>query len=217
MLLAAWRCLSGGSGRRLLRGRARSPGAPRCPRGRAAGTVEIAGVIRRRIGCGGRLDRDRVPPVVAEVIGVGELGNAAVDEGAELRGFGGIGRVAQAVPLRIGDGKALPAGAELVQVTVLERLTAWMTSCNDLSEAVSGTSTRRQLVGCQSSSAIFRQAIRSTWLVPRASRILARRASSRAYDAIARGCKGHRSSNRMASGESGVVQNISCSDLRNDR
>lgn len=36
------------------------------------GTIEVTGIIRGGIGCGGRLDRDRVPPVVAEAIGVAD-------------------------------------------------------------------------------------------------------------------------------------------------
>lgn len=127
----------------------------------AASTLKVAGIVLSGIGSGSGLDCDRMPPVVAEVVGIAELGDAAVDKDAELRGLGGGGPVAQAVPFRIGDGEALPSGAELEQVSS-NGITAWMTSCSALSEAVSRTSTRRQMGGCQSSSSTFRRAIRLT-------------------------------------------------------
>ena len=60
-------------------------------------------------------------PVVAEVIGIGEFLDAAINEGAELRGLGGERPVTQAILLWIRDGIALPIGVELKEMVVLER------------------------------------------------------------------------------------------------
>lgn len=40
---------------------------------RAAGTVDVVGILDSGIGVGDCLDGDRVPPVVTEVVGVGQL------------------------------------------------------------------------------------------------------------------------------------------------
>lgn len=39
----------------------------------AGPAVDVAGILGRWIGVGDCLDRDRVPPVVTEVVGVGQL------------------------------------------------------------------------------------------------------------------------------------------------
>lgn len=70
-------------------------------RGRATGTVDIAGVFDSGIGIADRLDRDRVLPVVSEVVGVGQLCDAPINERAELDALDGVGSVPLALPLWI--------------------------------------------------------------------------------------------------------------------
>src|SRR5690606_6413377 len=64
----------------------------------------VAGILGSRVGVGDRLDRDRVPPVVAEVVGVGEFRDATIDQRAEPHGLGRVGSVAQTIPFGIEDG-----------------------------------------------------------------------------------------------------------------
>src|SRR5690606_32543149 len=87
----------------------------------AAGAADETGILDSGIGVGDRLDRDRVPPVVAEVVGVGQLRDAAIDQRAEPYGLSRVGLVAGAIPFGIGDGVALSVGAELEQVIIVER------------------------------------------------------------------------------------------------
>jgi hypothetical protein len=89
--------------------------------GSATCPVDIARIFDSGIGVRDRLDRDRVLPVVAEVVGVRQLHNVAIDERAEPHGLRAIGSVTQAFPFGIGDGVALSVNPELEKVTIIER------------------------------------------------------------------------------------------------
>lgn len=87
----------------------------------AAGAVDVAGILGSRIGVGDCLDRDRVPPVVTEVVVVGQLGVAAIDQRSEPHRLCRVCFVEQTIPFGIGDGVALSVGAELEQMIIFKR------------------------------------------------------------------------------------------------
>lgn len=70
------------------------------------GAIDVSGIVRAGV-------RGEDGLVAAEVVRIGEFGDAAIDECAELGRPSGEGPVAQAIPFRMEDGVALPIGAEL--------------------------------------------------------------------------------------------------------
>lgn len=67
---------------------------------------------RSAIGDGDRLDRDDAPSAVAEVVGVNEFRDAAIDQRADPHCPRGVASVPEAVPFGFRDGIALPSVRE---------------------------------------------------------------------------------------------------------
>lgn len=82
----------------------------RAGRGRCC---RCSGDTRQRDRRRDRLDRDRVLPVVAEVVGAGQLRDAAIHQYVEPHGLRRVGFVAQPIPFGISDGVALSICSEL--------------------------------------------------------------------------------------------------------
>jgi hypothetical protein len=80
-----------------------------------AGAVNEARIVKQRIGSSDTLDGYGMPPVVAEVVGVGESADAAFDEGAELDIFC-VKRLVPMIPFRIGDSISFVADVEPEEV-----------------------------------------------------------------------------------------------------